>query len=327
MGPDGPAAAHGVRLVAAPSESELQFETAPEDARTTTSGDGRFALLVPMGRYVLKAYRIPLPAVGVRGAGPPVTPSQPGPSGSASTLPATLWAEVPLSIGPEGVSDLEVELRPGASIAGQLEFEGGTPRPLTATLERLAVSAMPLFSSVPTAVGAVRPNGEGVFTTRGYPPGRYVLVVASPGPQWTLKSIVAAGENAAMHGLALDRTDLSGVVVTFTDRLTELSGIVQAPTAGARAVDATVVAVPADHREALAAGLLTRRSATVRTEPDGTYRLRMPFPGDYLVVAVPADIAPDLDERFLVTFASRGTRVSVAEGERKTLPLSVSRAQ
>ena len=139
-----------------------------------------------------------------------------------------------------------------------------------------------------------------------------------------------AGVDVTRSGLALGQTDVTGVVVTFSDRTVELSGTVQTSEVndlrGRREIDATVVAVPSDYETAFAAGILAPRSVVGRTEADGSYRLQLPFAGDYVVVALPPEVDPALDD-ILRTWVPRATRVSVVEGQPTSLPLTMSRSR
>ena len=285
-GPDGPLINHGVRLVAAAPDDALQTEFDVPVAHTATGGTGRFTMLAPAGSYTLKAYTIPQPPAqgraGGRGLAGLVEHSELHQPTTAAELATTLWADLPVTVGPDGVADLQVTLRPGARISGRVDFEGAAPRPEAAQVQRITIAAVPLFGGIP-GVNGVAAKSDGTFTTNGYPPGRYALTITSPGPPWTLKSIAAAGVDGARHGLTLGGADTPGVIVTFTDRVIELSGSVQqAPgtpdITGEREIDATVVAVPADSAEALAAGMLSRRMRSGARRPTARTGCGCPLP-------------------------------------------------
>jgi hypothetical protein len=91
------------------------------------------------------------------------------------------------------------------------------------------------------------------------------------------------------------------------------------------APDATVIAFPADTRAWLESGMPPGRVATAATSATGEYQLRIPLPGDYLVVAVPPEIAPDVDPEFVARFAAAAVRVSFADGDARSQSLTVSR--
>jgi hypothetical protein len=70
-----------------------------------------------------------------------------------------------------------------------------------------------------------------------------------------------------------------------------------------------------------------RRLATATTSATGAYQLRIGIPGEYLVVAVPPDVLPEVVPEFIARVASSATRVSIAAGEARALPLTVSRVR
>ena len=139
-----------------------------------------------------------------------------------------------------------------------------------------------------------------------------------------LASIRVGGVDASDQAVTLGATDVTDVVVTFTDKSIALAGTVR-PTSPGTDADATVMAFPADTRAWLASGMSPRRFATAVTAASGAYQLRIGIPGDYLVIAIPPEIVPDLDPDLLTRLAASATRVSFAAGENKTLPLTVSR--
>jgi hypothetical protein len=55
--------------------------------------------------------------------------------------------------------------------------------------------------------------------------------------------------------------------------------------------------------------------------------MRLPPPGDYIVVAVLNERIGDADQAYYAALSRLGTRVSVTEGEKKTLALTVSQVR
>jgi hypothetical protein len=214
--------------------------------------------------------------------------------------------------------------RPGARVSGHVVFDGTAPPPPAQRLQQLIVSlasvdSRPFMASTPTA----RLNPDGQFTTAGYAPGRYTINVAAPGPEWTLRSVMVNGVNVIERPLDLGTDDIAGAVVTFTDRVTELSGTV---TGDAALTDgATVTVFPADYQAWIANGLSPRRTASTVVSKNGTFTLRLSLPGDYFVAALGADTAPDQDPQFFAALAKFATRITIAEGDKRSLPLTVGR--
>jgi len=121
--------------------------------------------------------------------------------------------------------------------------------------------------------------------------------------------------------MTLDRS-ASGVVVTLTDRQTELAGTLQTG-AGSPATDYDVLAFSAEPRHWFSG---SRRTKTVRPGSDGRYAIRDLPAGDYLVAAL-GDYEPTQlgDPKFLERVAQVAIKVTVAEGGKAQLDLKISR--
>ena len=325
-GPDGPAVNYGLRI-APVSTGDPAFEIPIGYAVTDTRG--RFAFLgVPSGAYVIRAYRIqpsgPLfipPAAG----GPPGTRVE-AIEPSASPLP-WWFGELAVTVGSSHVDGLAMMMQPGARVSGRVVFEGDTPPPAAARLQQVVMSIRPQFGLSEGPPNEARANAQAQFATQGFAPGRYVVqTVTSPGPEWTLASIRFGTTDVVGQAFTIGTQDVGDVTITFTDKTITLAGEVRAAESGP--TEATVVLFPADHQAWVASGMSPRRTAVAVTSPTGgAYQLRVPLPGEYLVVAIPPDIAPEIDGEFAKRFSAAGVRVSLAAGDAKTQALTVARVR
>jgi hypothetical protein len=326
VGPDGPEADLAVRLV--PSDSATFPANADDDvALATTDAAGRFRLFgVPEGNYILSAYRLPREGASTQLIQTPVAGQMLSEVTEYSGRPVgpTIWTEAPISVGPDGATNVDVVLRPGARISGSVQFDGTAARPDAVSLQRMAVTVTAAGRTLPR-VAVVRLDADGRFATFGYPPGRYFLTVAAPGPQWHLASVLVDGVNALERPFTLDTQDRSGVVVTFTDRVTELSGRVAMPGGATGDVDATVMVFPVDFADWIESGGSVHRTSTTMTSRAGQFRLRLALPGPYFVIALPADLTPSLSMDALASYARVATRVSIAYGETASVTLTAVR--
>ena len=321
-GPEGPVPNLGVRLVA-PDVDESGISNGLETALTMTDAAGRFTFPgVPAGQYVLRAYRVPQPrfsagietfsVVGGVSASPIAPPAPP-------QAVATFWAQSTVAVGADDVTDLTVSLSPGLRVSGRVEFLGtqAAPQPLPP----ITVSLQPIDSRVlGPVVPQARLDAAGGFTTSGYPAGRYWVNIAAALPGWVLKSIQARGVNLIERPLDLESADISDLTVTFTDRASDLSGTATGATGPND--DVSVVVFPADYQTWLANGRSPRRTATTLADRNGSYQLRLPPPGDYIVAAVLNGRTGELEVAEYSSLARQGTRISVGEGEKKTLALT-----
>jgi hypothetical protein len=126
-----------------------------------------------------------------------------------------------------------------------------------------------------------------------------------------LRSAVFGGQDVLDIPLELSGQDQpSGGVVTFTTRVTSVSGAVH-EASGQPASGVTLIAFPADERLWTPG---TRRIQAVRPGSDGRYVMRNLPPGEYRL-ATASDVEPGqwFDPAFLRGLAGSGT-VTVAEG-------------
>lgn len=311
--PAGPAAGHGLRLIRATTADADGPNLTNPVAYTTTDPQGRFVFLgVPPGSYIVRAYRVE--AAGelmarLGGAPPPAGPPAP-----------SLFAELPVTVGASAVDNLSLTLAPGAVLAGRVQFEGTTTAPSAEQIGRMMIGVRSISEPEERST---RIDATSTFRTPGHAPGRYFISVTPPPPGWTLASIRAGGVDAAGQALTLGNEDVTDIVVTFTDRTMTLTGSVSAEDARTPP-EATVVVMPADVRAWIASGMSPRRVAMTSTST-GAYQLTIPLPGNYLVVAVPPDVDPEVDPDFVARFAPGAIRVSIAAGETKTQPLTIRR--
>ena len=325
-GLDRPAASYGVQLVPVATGS-LSFPF--PIAYSITDASGRFAFLgVPPGSYTARVSRVPP-------VGPLFTPPAPGAGAPAGremvTMPPpesypSMFAEAPVTVGTAHVDGVALTFQTGAKLSGRLVFEGTAPPPTGPQLQRVAVVVRSVYAGDSRGAGGqTMVDASGAFHTPEYAPGRY-LVSALAGAEWTLASVRAGGVDASDQAITLGTTDFTDVVVTFTDKPITVSGSVRAADSSAD-VEATVIAFPADHKTWLTNGMSSRRLATAPTSATGAYQLRVGLPGEYLLVAIPPDVAPEVTPEFIARFATTATRVTLAAGDTKTQALTVSRVR
>jgi uncharacterized protein (DUF2141 family) len=255
--------------------------------------------------------------------------------GAASTPPTgvaamALYAAVPVTVNSAEVAGVAVTLVPGATLTGRVEFQGTAPPPDLRAGQGLNISLTPTDRSggglVPSGANN-RVTESGTFSTRGYPPGRYAVSInGGVGQAWMLQSIAVGGRDVLDSGFELRDADLTDVVVTYSDKIGQMSGTVHA-SSGTAAAAATVVVVPSAYRPGLiASGQSPRRARSIQAQKSGAYTLNAIGAGDYVVAAFNDEDAGDLqDAAFIANVLRSGTHVSIAEGEKKSLDLTVLR--
>lgn len=327
VGPNGPVSSVGVRLRHA--NESLVPDQSVDVAATNTRADGSFLMpAVPVGNYILRVLRTPRP--GPTAAQLAEVPEELkammgalAQSGPNDTM--TLFAAQPLALERD-VAGVTVALSSGATLSGHIEFDGTAAPPsqvgaqvsLTAVAGEWVVGA----SAAPTA-GRVNPDGT--FVTAGYPPGRYLVTVGGRVvPGWFLKSVTVNGRDAAFEAFELDGRDLTGVVVTFTDKRTTLSGTVEGA-AAANGGAATVVVFPSAWREWIASGMPPQLARAARTQPTGAFSIVGLPPREFVILAVDNLDAPDMqDPTVFEALARAATTVRLGDGETQTVALRIA---
>jgi len=315
MGPDGPQALFGLRLMAE-GQDELNIDSGLMNPATITNARGEFVFLgVPAGQYTLRAIRQP-----PRAARGPGTPPGPLPIPTESTL----WASVPLRVPDQGLDGVEVMLSRGLRVSGRVEFEGTAAKPAPERLPQITIDldtsdARSSFRAVYGVLGQNTPvlgrvETDGQFTTFGVPAQKYILTVANLPQGWTLKSAMLNGRDISYTPLEIVDSSIDGVVVALTDRPSKLSGVVRSADGQ---VDATadVLVFPTDKSGWIDGGISPRRVQLIRVGRNGSYSFSGLPPGEYFVAAIPDERAANAtDTKVLEGFTAGATRVRVADG-------------
>jgi hypothetical protein len=274
---------------------------------------GRFVFpSVPSGHYKIVARSMPMNM---------------GPAGFNSTAPAKvsrLWANAELVVAGQDITGVVLELQKGATITGQVVLHSTATTQavdFTRTIIRLFPAApesnMLMFGSgsSPATVDA-----SGRVTISDVFPGSYRLNASFPGPTvatpgWVVHSATVEGEDVLDSPLEVaGRAAITGMVVTMTDRLTELSGTV-VDDKGKPATGHTLVLYPVDEKYWVFQG---RRIRTTRAGEDGRYSFRVVPPGDYrLATMLDPEPGSWFDKAVLSGLDSSAVRISLAEGEKK----------
>ncbi len=329
VGPNGPV---GLTAVTLSTPDPMDGRSMPNQVGTVSDASGAFTLIaVPPGDYTLRVTHIPVVRVQNTMVMNTVTNSDGTTSVTASSsgpavippLPPdpTLWVEQPLSAGDRDILGLTVALRFGARLSGRVEFNGTLPQPTAKELQAMQVSLAPMDGMRAFRMPRARIDERGELTTQGFPTGRYSLQVFGMSA-WSMLSATAGGIDILDHPLTIGVSDISDIVITYTDRPTELSGTVtERGTTPPK--EALVIVFPAD---ALlnADDMNLRRIQSTRAASNGSFTLKNLPPGDYQLVAInDSSKATDLSAELLQSLAGKTTRVRLALGEKRSQSLTL----
>ena len=328
-GPEGPVAHVGVQLVRPVLFGTSSPLSGTDAARTATDANGAFTFLgVPGDKYKLSVMYVPRPAptevttVVTSGSGGITTMSTMGADGAAAVpTDPTLYAEMDLTVNDEDVTGLNVPVRLGARLSGTVAFEGVATPPTPEQISRISISVRPASGATVGILTPGRVDAEMKIRTIGYPAGRYFLTASVPAPGWSLASAMVGSRDVTGSGIELGDSDINNLVLTFSDKRTQLTGTVRAGSATGDP-EAIVLAIPSDVKTWIAEGMNPRLMSTVRTSPTGMYTISGLLSGDYRVMAMSEDFAVDTrDPAFLTRLVQLGTSISLREGEKRTLDL------
>jgi hypothetical protein len=282
--------------------TKLFGEDEAVDYQGTMIGAGRFQFAgAPPGRYLLAA-RATVARL---------------PEGSR----AVLWGSQEVMVEAEAGVSPSLTLHPGASVSGRVVFTGNSPIP------EFTRTAKPLLALIPIAsqfARLARPQpalyvasdgrqGERVtISFEPIAPGRYMVVSSSLG-NWSLRSAMLNGVDVSAVPFDLRAgDDLDGLVVTFSDQPTTLTGTIKNET-GEPVYVHTLVVFPVDRRARFAGP--GERVKAVRPDSRGRYEIRALPPGEYLL-ALARDVAVEsLDEEMFNALEAGAVRVTLVEGK------------
>lgn len=324
-----------LRLVAVGNES---LGRGSETATSLVDRNGRFTFLnVPLGDYVIDARGTtteymsdgssqsapPSPGlVSSWGGGFPVSVGPPGTGvrTDSHTAGDRYWARLNVTADGRDVNDLVVVLRPTVALEGRYVYVGRSqpPNPPWFPIRVEPANGDPALG---TPTQNLLRDEDGAFRFEGLLPGEYLIRAPGSGSNpWIVKSVMSGGVDHTNTPFSASLGhDIEGIVITFTDDSSTLTGSVHDP-AGAAVPRAAVIVFPVDRTKWANYGLRPDRIKTTRLTNAGTYRLTLLPAGEYFVVAV--DEAQELrwqDPAFLEVAARTATRVSLAWGETTTV--------
>ena len=282
------------------------------------SPDGRFSLTgVPPGGYVLRARRL-----GRGGGAPP--PSAPAGSGDVPRVVVPpLWGRTGVVVSGQNLADVAINLEPGVLVTGRLTFDGARPiAPSSGGPAPFQVSLAPIGSvNFVTAPQIARIDDAGAFGINGVPPGRYLLRMAGLPAGFMVKSAIAAGRELLDAPIEISPdSPIEGILLTVSDRITELGGTLRDGT-GSPAPGYTMVVFPDDPQMWTTE---SRRIQGTRPATDGAYSFSGLPAGRYRIAAV-TDVEPGewFVPSFLASIMAASQPLTLADGEHKTEDLQI----
>lgn len=257
--------------------------------------DGTFSFAnVPPGRYILR----------VRG----------------DDWDAPRFATMPLTVTGGELSGVNVVLLPSATIEGNVVFQRTQGVPPDPTQFR--VGAPSTDGSNLGAPQNGRVDRDGRFTLDGVAAGAHWIRTQTP-RGWVAKSMIADGRDVTDTPIELRSGQrLSGLTITFTDKLSEISGSVH-DSRGTPVTEYTVLAFPVESSQWHPQ---SRFIMTARPDQTGRYQIRGLPAAQYFVVTVdPTEANEWFEASFLEEQRVNAVRLTLGDGDVKTHDITVSR--
>jgi len=264
-----------------PNAGALGFESV-RNGRTDARGQFSFGEIAP-GSYLLDAH-----------------------------APPTGWVNADLEVQGDDLRGLSLAMQEAFSVSGSVRFDGpSVAPPLTSVRVMLVSQATPGGVNISTASNATA-TADGHFTLKGVSPGRYRLsaTMMTARPAWTLRTSSVGGQEA-LDSFVDIRQALNDGSIVFTDQLADLSGHASP--------ESTVILFSANQSHW---SPQSRRVRFTRAAGDGSYVFRDIPPGEYQIAAVDdVEQGQWTDPAYLQSLASAATKVTIAEGEKKTVDI------
>jgi hypothetical protein len=235
-------------------------------------------------------------------------------------------ASVPITAGGQDITDLIITTTPGATISGQVSFDGTgsvdtTFRVSASSPDPGGPGPMRVFDNTQGVV-----DDKGRFQIRGlYGRAMFNVFPVAPMsglPRWFVKSVMFNGENITDVPLDVSAvSDGSTLEIVMTDKQTTLSGTVR-DGRGLPVVDYTVAIFPDQLREGAMPGRYTR---VVRPDQQGRFETRGLPPGSYLAAAVESlEQGSQWDPAFRKQIEPKARRFRLTEGQTATVDLQLT---
>ena len=234
------------------------------------------------------------------------------------------FARMDLTVGLEDVAGLMVVTAPAGRIQGTVVTDTGDPLPAGAggvqVVARPAVPDLPIAGPAGAGGGQARVGADGAFDLGNVTDSRLLRVNAPSG--WALRAVRSNGNDVTDVPLDVAPGQvLTGVEVVITKKLSHAEGAVL----DARkqpVLDATVVLFPINEN---LRGVQSRFIRSARPDQEGRFRLSALPPGEYLAIAVQGlEDGQDSDPEFLAAVEDQAIRVTIEDGETKSVTLGLS---
>ncbi len=224
-----------------------------------------------------------------------------------------LFARLPVAVGPDGLRDVVLELRPGVKVSGRVAFDGEAPE---GSLEKIRVSLLASANILFFGSRGGRVDPEGRFALESIVPGRHRVRVHGLPDGAYLKAAVVEGSDVLEDGLEVPEAGLAGLSVTIGLRAAFVTGAVLDED-GRPVASATVVLAPERRRR-------IDLFRNVTTDQYGRFLIQGIAPGKYRLFAFDdVESGAWRDPDFLAEWEDAAEEIELEEGGREAVELEL----
>ena len=236
--------------------------------------------------------------------------------GGVGTFPETV--QVPLTVSGEDMTGIALVTAKASTLRGTVKWEGGTAPAGTSSLGSV-LAFEPDGMGLAMSAGTIR--DDGTFEIRSVVGKRQLRAGGFP-RGWYLKSVMLNGQDITDTVIDVPPAqELTGVEINLTQRAAEINGSVQS-SKGAAVSDYVLVVFPPEPDRW---GWQSRFVQVARPDQAGRFTVQGLPEGTYLAAALEyMEPGEEGNPDFLEKLKPLATRVSVADGEKKTLALKIS---
>jgi hypothetical protein len=308
---DDGAPARSAQVLAASSTDRALADVLPAlPSLGMSAADGSFVI----GNLAPGHYRLMSRASSAAGGAPAPARGSPPPG-------SDLWALADVDVAGADIDDVTLTLAPGMTVSGRVVFDATSLPPPDPATVRFTLTPPPTGGPV-LGAPSTQAEADGTFAFKGIAPGSYVLygnagTTATVQPLWMVKTAMLNGRDVLDTPFDVTpNLDVSDLVVTFTDRVTKLTGLVS-DQAGHPVPAYSVIAFSTDPTWWRAQSRRVRMP--VRPASDGRFTISGLPPGEYYLAVLP-DFPPNewSTPAFLQAVVPGAIRVTIRDGETTT---------
>ena len=225
-----------------------------------------------------------------------------------------------ITVGTEDITDLRLVAARPTIVRGRVVAD---PAAMSSLPSRLMVSALPAQPMPMMGVAPAPVRDDMTFELKSSP-GVYRLSLGPSSMGWAIRSVRLNATDVTDAGFEIKGNSEIGVLeVELTNKLTTISGLVT-NARGETLKDYSTLVFAQDSARWTGN---TRYQGLGRPDQDGRFKISGLPPGDYYIIALDRlDTGESGDPEFLERIRTKASRLSLEEGETKTLDLRINSA-